>query len=91
MINVYFERKLNSEEQRQFEELYENDAEFREEVAFREDLKKVVTRQERGQIKERLQQLKSIQQVSPEVNKASLRNVLAYSVLNSKALNTSAP
>ncbi|MGB5943040.1 MAG: hypothetical protein WBG71_09175 [Leeuwenhoekiella sp.] len=69
LINTYFERKLSPEEQRQFEELYENDPEFREEVAFREDLKKVVTRQERGQIKERLQQLKSIQQVSPEVNK----------------------
>lgn len=54
LINNYFEKSLSTEEQIFFDSLMESDADFAEEVAFQNKVKKAITLNERADLKKKL-------------------------------------
>lgn len=59
LIQAFVEKKLGKEEKAEFDRLFETDPEFREEVAFHNDLKTAFSTMERERLKTKLQQFES--------------------------------
>ncbi len=54
LLNAYFEGTLSPEEQREFQRLMEENPGFREDVAFRQELRQALRRQEREELRDLL-------------------------------------
>lgn len=51
LLDAYFERTLSDEEEREFQRLMQEDAGFRDEFAFRQELRQALRRQEREELR----------------------------------------
>lgn len=71
LIELYFENALNSEQERQFQELLKNDSSFSEEFSFHIKLKTAVSQESRKELKHYLQHIE-------ENRKGKKKNVFYY-------------
>jgi hypothetical protein len=80
LIEKYFENSLNSKEQISFNDLLQNDKEFKKEFLFQKDLKKAISLNQREELKLDLQQFEKEYQEKSKENVSFYKWLVAASI-----------